>query len=44
MQGKILDVNIAKQIFENMMKVRYLGMTLTNQNYIHEEIFGLKRG
>jgi len=32
------DITIASESFENAAKFRYLGMTLTNQNDIHDEI------
>jgi hypothetical protein len=36
--GKNYDVKIADRCFENVAKFRYLGMTITNQNPILEEI------
>jgi hypothetical protein len=35
MQGKIM---IGNNCFENVAQFRYLGMTLTNQNFIEEDI------
>jgi hypothetical protein len=32
------DIKIAKRLFENVSQFRYLGMTVTNQNLIQEEI------
>jgi hypothetical protein len=37
MQGETIT-KIANGYFENMAQVRYLGMTVTNQNLIQEEI------
>jgi hypothetical protein len=39
--GQNRDIKIANRSFENVSQFRYLGMTLTNQNLIQEEI---KRG
>jgi hypothetical protein len=36
--GQIQDVRIANESFENVAKFKYLGMTLTNKNNIHDEI------
>jgi hypothetical protein len=32
------DIKITKRFFENLAQFRYLGMTVTNQNLIQEEI------
>jgi hypothetical protein len=36
--GQNQIIRIANELFENVAKFKYLGMTLTNQNGIHEEI------
>jgi hypothetical protein len=36
--GQSYDIKIANRCFENVAKFRYLGITLTNQNRIQEEI------
>jgi hypothetical protein len=39
--GKNWDIKVASRSFENVAKLRYLGMTVTNQNLIqgnYEEI------
>jgi hypothetical protein len=36
--GKYHDIKIASRCFENVAKLRYLGMAVTNQNLIQEEI------
>jgi hypothetical protein len=36
--GQNQNIRIANELFENVAKFKYLGMTLTNKNYIHEEI------
>jgi hypothetical protein len=38
MQGEILTLRILNRSFKNMEKFKYLGMIVTNQNFIHEEI------
>jgi hypothetical protein len=35
--GKNHNIKIANRSFENVAVFRYLGMTITNQNLIHEE-------
>jgi len=32
------NIRIANELFENVAKFKYLGMMLTNQNDIHDEI------
>jgi hypothetical protein len=36
--GKNQNIRIANESFENMAKFKYLGMTLTYQNDIHDKI------
>jgi hypothetical protein len=36
--GQSKDIRIANELFENVAKFKYMGMTLTNQNDIHDEI------
>jgi hypothetical protein len=36
--GQNQNIRIANESFKNVKKFKYLGMTLTNQNYIHDEI------
>jgi hypothetical protein len=36
--GKNHSIKIANRSFENVSHLRYLGMTMTNQNVIHEKI------
>jgi hypothetical protein len=36
--GKNRDINIAHRTFENVSQFKYLGATVTNQNFIQEEI------
>jgi hypothetical protein len=39
------NINRANIYIENMVKFRYLGTTVTNQNYVHEEVkIGLNLG
>jgi ribosomal protein S2 len=39
---KTIFTDIANISSENVMKIRYFGITLTNESYVHGEIFGLK--
>jgi hypothetical protein len=36
--GQNREINIANRSFENVLQFKYLGMTVTNQNMIQEEI------
>jgi hypothetical protein len=36
--GQIRDIRIANRSFENVSQIRYLGMTVTNENLVQEEI------
>jgi hypothetical protein len=36
--GQSNDITVAKKSFEKVAKFKYLGSTLTDQNFIHEEI------
>jgi hypothetical protein len=36
--GQNHNIRIANELFENMAKFKYLGMTLKNTNDIHDEI------
>jgi hypothetical protein len=36
--GQNQDIKIANRLFENVSQCKYLGMTVTNQNLIQEEI------
>jgi hypothetical protein len=37
-EGQNHNIKTANKSFENMAQFRYLGMTVTNQNFIQEEI------
>jgi hypothetical protein len=36
--GQNQNIGIANELFENVVKFKYVGMTLTNNNDIHDEI------
>jgi hypothetical protein len=36
--GQTLDIKIANRSFENVAQFKYLGTTVANKNFIHEEI------
>jgi hypothetical protein len=36
--GQNRDINVANRSFENATKLKSLGTTATNQNFIHKEI------
>jgi hypothetical protein len=36
--GQNWNIRITNELFENVTKFKYLGITLTNQNDIHDEI------
>jgi hypothetical protein len=36
--GQARDIKIANRSFENVAQFKYMGTTVTNQNYIQEEI------
>jgi hypothetical protein len=36
--GQDHDITVANRSFENVSKFKYMGMTVTNQNLIQEEI------
>jgi hypothetical protein len=36
--GQNQNISTANELFEKVEKFKYLGMTLTNQNDIHDEI------
>jgi hypothetical protein len=42
--GQNRDIKIANRSFENVSQFKYLGMTVTNQNLIQEEIKRLNSG
>jgi hypothetical protein len=42
--GQNRDIKIANRAYENVSQFKYLGMTVTNQNLIHEEFKRLDSG
>jgi hypothetical protein len=42
--GQDQNIRIAKELFENVAKFKYLGMTLTNQNDIQDQTSRLNSG
>jgi hypothetical protein len=38
--GQNRDINIENRSFENVSQFKYLGMTVTNQNLIQEDLRG----
>jgi hypothetical protein len=36
--GQVQDIKVANGSFENVSQFKYLGMTITNQNLIQQEI------
>jgi hypothetical protein len=38
--GQNQNIRVANESFENVAEFKYFGMTLTNQNDIHDEIKG----
>jgi hypothetical protein len=37
--GQYHNIKIAKRSFENVAQFKYLGMTVTNQNFVGFEVF-----